>query len=112
MQYASLLRTVVALVLVLHRLGVLVLHRLGVPVETLGVLGLAIVSLVLVHRLGVLHPRDLGRLGVAVAALVLVRRLRVVLGLACAAVMDCQPSGLCKKQWCPSVENMYTVSVI
>ena len=91
---------VVALVLV-HRLRVvlrrlrvpvvalvLVLHGLGVPIVALGVLRLAVVALVLVHRLGVLHPRDLGRLGVAVAALVLVCRLQVVLGLACADVQE------------------------
>ena len=65
---------------------VLVLRRLGVPVVALGVLGLAVVTLVLVHRLGVV----LRRLGVAVVALVLVRRLRVVLGLACADVQEDQ----------------------
>ena len=67
-------RTVVALVLVLH--------RLCMPVVALGVLGLAVVALVLVHRLGVV----LRRLGVAVVALVLMRGLRVVLGLACACM--------------------------
>ena len=79
-------RTVVALVLVLHRL-----RRLSVPVVALRVmLRLAVVALVLVHRLGVVHPRNLRRLGVAVAALVLVRRLRVVLGLACADIQEDQ----------------------
>ena len=70
-------RTVVALVLVLC--------RLSVPVVALGVLGLAVVTLVLVLRLGVV-------LGVPIVALVLVLRLGVVLGLACAEMSDCQPS--------------------
>ena len=64
---------------------VLVLRRLGVPVVALGMLGLAVVALVLVHRLGFV----LRRLGVAVVPLVLVRRLRVVLGLACAESERC-----------------------
>ena len=61
-------RTVVALVLMLC--------RLGVPVLTLSVLRLAIVALVLVLWLGVV-------LGVPIVALVLMLRVRVVLGLAC-----------------------------
>ena len=78
-------RTVVALVLVIH--------GLGVPVVALGVLGLTIVALVLVHRLGVM----LLRLRVAVVTLVLVRRLRVVLGLACTQMMECQQSSFCAR---------------
>ena len=62
-------RTVMALVLMLH--------WLGMPVVALGVLGLAVVALVLVHRLGFV-------LGVAIVALVPVRRLRLMLRLACA----------------------------
>ena len=57
---------------------VLVLHRLGVPVVALGVLGLAVVALLLVLWLRVV-------LGVSVVALVLMRGLGVVLGLACAS---------------------------
>ena len=72
--HARLTRTVVALVLVLQ--------RLGVPIVALrGVLGLAVVALVLVHRLGVM-------LGVPVVTLVLVRGLGVMLGLACTCTMQ------------------------
>ena len=107
-------RTVVALVLVLRRLGVpvvalrvvlglavvalvLVLHRLDVPVVALGlvvVLGLAVVALVLVlRRLGV-PVVALGVLGLAVVALVLVHRLMVVLGVPVVALVLVRRLGL------------------
>ena len=100
---------------------VLVLRRLGVPVVALRVvLGLAVVALVLVRWLRVLHPRDLRRLSVAIAALVLVRRLGVVLGLACAQyVVNCQRelAGHCAyplAHWClhNSAGCMYMLSVV
>ena len=91
-------RTIVALVLVLH--------GLGVPVVALGVLGLAVVALVLVRRLGVM----LRRLRMAVVTLVLVRRLRVVLGLACTQMLDCQQSSFCARSSKVQASYMHMVS--